>query len=463
MKKALFFLSSIFAFSAIIAQTDTLYMINNLSTDQGVRQITGVNPNTGAGAGTPVAYATGDATTVSAAMALANNGYLYYISQADESNGGAFTMRSIATYPTAITTSAPSSQVAFSDDINGPANNNDVTFRSMAAAPDGWVYMTVSEQGNIHLAKFLPGANGTAGSFTMLGTITLDGNSPASSTFRNGDIAFDGIGNLYAVINEDVSNGNAVIYYAPAGAISTTNSGTTNLQTKYQVKNHNGSNFSQYVVGLAIASSGNFYIAVQGWQEGGIYLLSRNTNGDFIISENPISNVTRNSIADLATNYFPTSTVLPVIYGPISAKIVDGSLIVNWSTLLEINNTRFEIEVSEDGKHFTNIGTVDTKALNGNSDKTISYSFTKTVNMPVAAMGISLFSLAIVLLLVNRKNRMLFSIMMVMGIGLAFASCSKNGEQVDVSGKGKLFVRIIQVDQDGARYATNPITAYTAD
>lgn len=467
MKKGLVSLSFLlFTFSTIVAQ-DVLYTINNYNAP-GIRQITGIDPNTGAGATVNASYATTDLTTLSAAMALANNGYLYYIEQ-DLDNDGFFTISSIAAYPTPATPSEPSSASVYTDDFNGAGNDDNVIFRTMAAAPDGLIYMTVSApDGTVSLARFQPTTNpitgqGTVSNFEVLGTIALfDGGSPVSgSNLRNGDIAFDGQGNLYALINQDQANGDAFIYFAPASAISSM-SGTLNLQQKYQVLNSGGGNFSEYVVGLAVASSGNFYIAVQGGTQGGIYLLRRDSNGDFIIGA-PINDDDALNIADLATDYFPTSTILPVVYGSIFAKIANGALEVNWSTFTETNNDHFEIEVSTDGQHFTNIGTVNTKAVDGNSDKTIYYTFTKTVDIPVAVMGISLLSLAVVLLLVNRKNRLLLSIMMVMGIGLSFASCSKNGEQVDVSGEGKLFVRIVQVDKDGTKSVTDAITAYKAD
>ncbi|HTG56708.1 MAG TPA: hypothetical protein VL943_10605 [Niabella sp.] len=462
MKKCSAFLSALmFLFSAAIAQTDTIYTINNDETlGLGISQITGVNPVTGSGAAS-TSYATTDATTVGASLALATNGYLYYITQ-DLANEGGFTVRSIAAYPTATTTVEPTSQLALSGDING-SSTADATFRSMATAPDGSIYMTINEGSSVlYLAKFEPGPGGAATNFQMLGTITINGSAPAAA-LRNGDIAFDGSGNLYALINEDAPQGNATIYFVAANAISTSSAGITNLQAKYDVKNSTGTNFSDYAVGLAVASSGNFYLAIQGGTQGGVYMLTRDVNGNFIMSESPISAANDLGIADLATSYFPSSTVLPVVYGAISAQIVDRSLIVNWSTLSETNNDHFEIEVSKDGQRFTKAGTIDTKAINGNSDTAIDYNFSKTVDIPVAVMSISLLSLAIVALLVNRKNKLLFSAMMIMGVGLAFASCSKSSDQVDVSGEGKLFVRIVQVDKDGKKSTSRIITAYRAD
>ena len=314
MKKCSAFLSALmFFFSAAMAQTDTIYTINNDETiGLGISQITGINPVTGAGAAS-TSYATTDATTVGASLALASNGYLYYITQ-NLANEGGFTVRSIATYPTATTTVEPTSQLALNGDING-SSTADATFRSMATAPDGSIYMTINEGSSVlYLAKFEPGPGGTATNFQMLGTITINGSAPAAA-LRNGDIAFDGNGNLYALINEDAPQGNATIYFVAANAISTSNVSTTNLQARYDVKNSTGTNFSDYAVGLAVASSGNFYLAIQGGTQGGVYMLTRDVNGTFIMSESPISATNALGIADLATPYFPTSTVLPVVYG----------------------------------------------------------------------------------------------------------------------------------------------------
>ncbi|MFT4093181.1 MAG: hypothetical protein QM640_06040 [Niabella sp.] len=467
MRKRLFFLNALlFAFSAIIAQTDTLYTINNYNSP-GITQIIGIDPSSGSGASVNASYATTDATTLSAAMALANTGYLYYIPQ-DLTNEGDFTIRSIAAYPTAATTVEPTSSTeVYTGDLNSTTTTT-VTYRTLSAAPDGWLYITASDaDGTIYLAKFQPGSGGTivTGSFTMLGTITIDGSVPSNSGLRNGDIAFDGNGNLYALINDDDVGGDAIIYYAAASTISTTSGGVTDLQTRYQVLNSGGTNFSEYVVGLAVASSGNFYIAVQDDNDdsqGGVYLLTRDTNGDFVIGS-AISSANARDIADLATGYFPTSTVLPVTLGTISAKIVNNTLTVDWSTLSETNNSRFDIQVSTDGTNFTTIGSVNTLATNGTSDTTLQYTFSKTVNDITAMLGISLLSLSLMLLFLNRRNKFLMMFMMVAGLGITTVSCSKNSGATDTGSSEKLYVRIVQYDIDGNSSQSAVITAYTED
>ncbi|MCH5600236.1 hypothetical protein [Niabella ginsengisoli] len=395
-------------------------------------------------------------------MALGNNGYLYYLIEVPD-NGGLFSISSIEAYETPASGPTPpttTNAVITNADING-TNNDNVFFRRMAAAPDGYIYLAATEEttGIVYLGRFLPGPNGgITGAFQSLGTVTLNGVSTLGN-FNNGDIAFDGEGNLYALVNQDQVNGQAVICYAAAASISTTETGNTEMDEVFSVVNEVGDPFTGLVVGFSMASNGNFYIAVQG-ADGGVYLTHRD-GANAIITE-LISNTDAANIADLATSYFPLQTVLPVTYGDIKAKIQGGSLVINWSTLTETNNTAFDIEASVNGKDFVKIGTVDTKASNGNSDKPLYYSFTKSVDSKMAIMGISILSLAFVLLL-TRKNSSLLSFMLVIGLGVTAASCSKNDNQVDVGGEGKIFVRIVQIDKDGERSTSEVITAYKAD
>ncbi|MCH5715694.1 hypothetical protein [Niabella hibiscisoli] len=468
MKNVLVLLSlTLSSFATAIAQTDVLYTINNdISVGTGITQHGNVNPNNATVGGTSTNYATGDGTTNSAAMAMSANGqFIYYIAQT--TNTGDFEVRSIPAYPAPGVTTAPTAgTVVLSADANG-ADNNLLYFRRLGTAPNGWAYMVTTEEltGQIYLSRFLTdGTTGGASNFQNLGTITLDG-IPLSPNFNNGDLVIDGSGNMYILVNLDATGGEAVIYYVSAATLAAANTPTsvTNITTKYVIKNEAGVNFQGLVTGLALSSTGTFYVAVQGPADGGIYYINTGVLDGVVTIKGPGNTANNDGLADLTTAYFPATTVLPVTYNTIEARISGNRLIVDWSTLSESNNARFDVEVSADGKKFVNIGSVATKALNGNSDSKIEYSFTKAIDLPVAVMGISLFSLAGILLLVNRKNKLLLSVMMVMGVGLTFASCSKNGDQVDVSGEGKLFVRIVQVDKDGKTSTSKVITAYKAN
>jgi hypothetical protein len=49
---------------------------------------------------------------------------------------------------------------------------------------------------------------------------------------------------------------------------------------------------------------------------------------------------------------------------------------INWQTSAEYNNNKFELQRSSDGKNFTSIASIETKASNGTSNVNLSYSFT---------------------------------------------------------------------------------------
>lgn len=67
-----------------------------------------------------------------------------------------------------------------------------------------------------------------------------------------------------------------------------------------------------------------------------------------------------------------SAIVLDVELSNFSAKKIDNNVVLNWSTSSEINNARFEIEKSANGKEFEVIGRVEGK---GNSSEVIDYRF----------------------------------------------------------------------------------------
>ena len=67
---------------------------------------------------------------------------------------------------------------------------------------------------------------------------------------------------------------------------------------------------------------------------------------------------------------------LPVTFGGFTAKIASSGVDLNWQTWTEMNNQRFEVERSTDALKFTALGTVATKAINGNHQGQLNYQFT---------------------------------------------------------------------------------------
>lgn len=142
------------------------------------------------------------------------------------------------------------------------------------------------------------------------------------------------------------------------------------------------------------------------------------------------------------------NTPLPVTFADVTATIKDDALLVQWTTLLELHSSYFDIEGSADGVHFVKLGTVSSKAEKGISDKTLSYSFTANISNSMSILGISLFAAGLLLLLFNRKNRWAYMLIVTTGMFIGMQSCTKNDSSVNSSGKN-LFIRIAQVDVDG--------------
>ena len=79
---------------------------------------------------------------------------------------------------------------------------------------------------------------------------------------------------------------------------------------------------------------------------------------------------------NLATSELNVQNVpLPVKLANFSARKVSETSVLNWQTTAEQNNIGFDMERSQDGKHFTKIGFEATQATNGNSTTVIDYKF----------------------------------------------------------------------------------------
>lgn len=63
------------------------------------------------------------------------------------------------------------------------------------------------------------------------------------------------------------------------------------------------------------------------------------------------------------------ASTTPVNFGSVMAKMLNGQLMVNWVSETETNNHHYDIELSKDGQNFTKIGSVSSKAANGNSSQ----------------------------------------------------------------------------------------------
>jgi hypothetical protein len=70
-----------------------------------------------------------------------------------------------------------------------------------------------------------------------------------------------------------------------------------------------------------------------------------------------------------------SGTPLPIHLLDFSGTAMSGYNLLNWHTAMEENNDYFDVERSVDGIAFYKIGRVYSSASNGNSNRTIAYSF----------------------------------------------------------------------------------------
>lgn len=136
---------------------------------------------------------------------------------------------------------------------------------------------------------------------------------------------------------------------------------------------------NQEVAGVQFDAAGNFY---------GLF-----TTGDYAqinLSTGALSGLTMSNIpttggnlrGDLAAAV--TNVPFPVKMISFEGKSTDAANELTWTTASEQNNHSFRIERSTDSRNWTTLGTVNSKAPNGNSSEKLSYTFND--NNPQAGM-----------------------------------------------------------------------------
>lgn len=146
---------------------------------------------------------------------------------------------------------------------------------------------------------------------------------------------------------------------------------------------------------------------------------------------------------------FGSIDVLPVSFGNVSAKIQSGNLSVDWNTQSEDNNDKFIVQASSNGKTWTDLGTVVSKAANGKSSVDLKYNFIT----PWTGTLMAGFGLLGLLLMPAFRNRWLKAAMVLIVVAM-FAACAKEKDGVgnlegESDGTNSVYVRVAQVDKDG--------------
>src|SRR5690606_17769049 len=124
------------------------------------------------------------------------------------------------------------------------------------------------------------------------------------------------------------------------------------------------------------------------------------------------------------------ATMLPVTFGSISASINNANNVsVEWTTEQETNNAYFEIEASDDGKTFTPVAKVLSKADNGNSDVPVLYSWESSSAFTLSLVPLIGFIL-VAFSLARSKKSLLTARLSIIAAIVFLAACTKSGYQV---------------------------------
>jgi hypothetical protein len=156
---------------------------------------------------------------------------------------------------------------------------------------------------------------------------------------------------------------------------------------------------------------------------------------------------------------FATVNVLPVTFGDLSAKIQSGRLQVDWTTLSETNNSKFIVQGSNNGKTWTDLGVVDSKAQDGRSATLLTYSFSREWSGAIlAGFGI----LGLLLLPVTRSR--LFKVAIVLMVVSIVISCAKETDGLrdfkeSTSTSQPVYIRLAQLDKNGTTTYSEAVLA----
>ncbi|MFT3680963.1 MAG: T9SS type A sorting domain-containing protein [Ferruginibacter sp.] len=258
-------------------------------------------------------------------------------------------------------------------DLNG-ADTSDLGYVRLGvdAAGVGWILAADREASKIYLAKFITNAVAPVNVTLVSTDLQFAGADGSAQDFNNGDVAIDGEGRMLVLANNSSSSGvpsSTVIYSLD------TKSASPVLTKKFQVNDNNNQPFTSAVTGVAFDSSGNVYFSSLG---DGLFYIPKSTINSVAGTVNGSLIWAGPGLLDLATNYWPVSSIIPVKFGELVARKNDDDVLLTWTTYTEINLHHFEIEKSVSGIGFVKIGE---KTAYGNTSTTSTYQFADVQNI----------------------------------------------------------------------------------
>jgi Secretion system C-terminal sorting domain len=244
-------------------------------------------------------------------------------------------------------------------DVNG-ASTNSLGFVRLGMGPDGTGWILAGDGTTVYLAKFA--ANGLTPVTPVLedaNGVTLNGG--AASTFQNGDVCVSGNGNIYALAN-DGGGVTQIFIGAPAG-------NSTTFTKQWDLVDNTNAAFSGRVNGVAFDVLGSLYLST----DNGLYFIDQNTvNGPAgTVGCFLVQSVT--GLQDLASNFFPTRSLLPAKLLSFTASYKNQNTLLKWDVESLQNFSHFEVERSSNGIDF---GSVAAKQPVGNPADRATYQHT---------------------------------------------------------------------------------------
>ena len=155
--------------------------------------------------------------------------------------------------------------------------------------------------------------------------------------------------------------------------------------------------------------------------------------------------------ASASLNVKVVSGALPIELAYFNAYKKDNEIELDWRTDMESNNACFIVQKSENGSGFYDIARIDSKAINGNSNIQLNYSYQVNTGNAQADMHMILpvMVLLILISLISKLNKVFKSLLLGIACLLLF-SCNKSvitPSQTPASSKTAF--RLKQVDLDG--------------
>lgn len=145
---------------------------------------------------------------------------------------------------------------------------------------------------------------------------------------------------------------------------------------------------------------------------------------------------------------YESAQAMPVLWDAVNATISNRQLAVSWTTRSETNNDHFRVEASTNGQDFTAIANVVSKAPNGNSSTTIDYTIKADINGITAIAGWGVLSF-LALAIPAGSRRLKGLLLLIIGSSVLYSCAKTSNEQLNTN-ETKMYIRIAQVDKDGA-------------